>query len=48
MQWLDFDFFFRERERESTFSLDFGRSDCRFLTEQEVKLLYAARAMRGH
>ena len=25
-----------------------GRSDRRFLTEQEVKLLYAARATRGH
>ena len=25
-----------------------GRSNCRFSTEQEVKLIYAARAMRGH
>ena len=26
----------------------FGRSDCWFSTGQEVKLFYAARAMRGH
>ena len=27
---------------------DSGRSDCRFSTEQERKLFYAARATRGH
>ena len=36
------------RERVCSFSLDSGRSDRRFSTEQEVKLLYTARATRGH
>ena len=36
------------RERMSSFSLDFGRPDRRFSTEQEVKLFYAARATHGH
>ena len=32
----------------SSFSLDSGHSNRRFSTEQEVKLLYAARATREH
>ena len=44
VQWAGFLSF---RKRESYFSLDFGRSDPRFSTEQEEKSVYAARA-RGH
>ena len=36
------------RERESSFSLNFRRSDRRFSTEQEAKSIYAARATLGH
>ena len=51
-QWLDGN----DSEREISFlrrecapSLyDSDRSDRRFSTEQEAKLFYAARAMRGH
>ena len=45
MQWLNIDFF---RERESTFSLGFQPIGLSVLNGQEVKLLYAARATRGH
>ena len=36
------------RERKCDLSLDFRHSDRRFSTEQEAKLLYAARATCGH
>ena len=36
------------RERRCAFSLGSDRSDRRFSTKQEVKLLYATRATRGH
>ena len=36
------------RERKSNFSLDFRWSDRRFSSDQEAKLFYVARAMRGH
>ena len=41
------DFSFLEREGAPSL-YDFGRSDSRFSTEQEVKLFYAARATRAH
>ena len=40
-------FIFRERERAPSLQIS-GQSDRRFSTEQEVKLLYAARATRGN
>ena len=45
MQWLDFLVF---REKRCVFSLGSGRSDRRFSTQQEGKLLYAVRTMCGH
>ena len=51
-QWLNLRcrgliFIFLERERTPSLYI-FGHSDRWFSTEQEVKLFYAARAMRGH
>ena len=40
-------FDFLKRERASSL-WDFGRSDRRFSTEQEGKMLYAASTTRGH
>ena len=47
--WRCSEFWFCVLEREGVLSFYiFGHSDRRFSTEQKAKLLYAARATRGH
>ena len=44
---VGWNFDFLEREEAPSLK-DYGRSNCRFSTEHEVKLFYGARATRGH